>query len=492
MLFNSYIFILLFLPLCLLGYFALNRLGRPKTALAFLLGMSLWFYGANMPVYLLLIVASIAVNYAFYLLSRRLSDGRARKAAKLAGVGLNLAVLFYFKYYDFFISTVNGIFGSDLTLKNILLPLGISFFTFQQISFVIDAFHGEVGDCSLLEYACFVSFFPQLIAGPIVTHDELLPQLRDPERKRFDPESFAKGVYIFAVGLAKKVLLADTLSPAVNAGWSAIAQGRWSLMNSTSCLIVMLAYTLQMYFDFSGYSDMAIGIGKMFRIELPRNFDSPYKATSITEHWKRWHMTLTRFLTKYVYIPLGGSRKGAGRTYLNVLIVYFLSGLWHGAGWTYVLWGLMHGLFSVLTRRFSKFFSSLPKALGWLITFTFINLGFIVFRAPDLSQACAVIGRIFSFDFGPVYWRIAAGFDVSEVRTLLSAIPFPGSLAASPVVLMVLILSGMLLLVLLPKNAYEKMTELRPTVTTLGFSVLLIVWCLFSFGKVSEFLYFNF
>ena len=489
MLFNSYIFILLFLPLCLLGYFALNRLGRTRLAFAYLLGMSLWFYGANTPVYLVLIVASIAVNYAFYLLSRRLKDGRVRKAAKIAGVGLNLATLFYFKYYDFFVSTVNGIFGSDLTLKNILLPLGISFFTFQQISFVIDAFRDEVGDCSLLEYACFVTFFPQLIAGPIVTHDELLPQLRDPARKRFDPESFARGVYIFAMGLAKKVLLADTLSRVVTVGYSLIAEKLWGVMDSTNCLIVMLAYTLQMYFDFSGYSDMAIGIGKMFHMELPRNFDSPYKATSITEHWKRWHMTLTRFLTKYVYIPLGGNRCGEGRGYLNVLIVYFLSGLWHGAGWTYVLWGLLHGLFSVITRRFSKFFSALPKALGWLITFTFINLGFIVFRAQDLSQAFAILGRIFSFEFGPVNPYLASCFDISEIRTLLSLVPVIG---ASSVVRMALLLGGMLLLVLLPKNAYEKMTEMRPTALTLGFSVLLIFWCIFSFGKVSEFLYFNF
>ena len=489
MLFNSYFFVLAFLPLCLVGYFALNHFGKTRLALVWLLGMSLWFYGANTPAYLLLILFSIAVNYAFYLLSRRLRDGRRRKAAKIAAVGLNLATLFYFKYYDFFLSTVNGIFRSDLPLKNILLPLGISFFTFQQISFVIDAFRGEVEDCSILEYACFVTFFPQLVAGPIVTHDELLPQLRDGDRKHFNAESFSRGVYIFAIGLAKKVLLADTLAPPVTVGYDLIAQKLWGVMDSTNCLILMLSYTLQLYFDFSGYSDMAIGIGRMFNIELPCNFNSPYKARSITDYWKRWHMTLTRFLTKYVYIPLGGNRRGEWRTYLNVMIVFFLSGLWHGANWTFVMWGVVHGLFSVITRRFSKFFSSLPKALGWLITFGFANLAFIFFRSADLAQAFAILGRIFSFDLGPVNPYFASCYEMGELRSLLSFVPVIGS---SPVALMTLLLGGMLLLTLLPKNSYEKMTALRPNAVTLGFSAVLVFWCIFSFGRVSEFLYFNF
>lgn len=492
MLFNSYIFVLCFLPLCLAGYFVLNRLGLKKGALLFLLGMSLWFYGSNTPKYLILITASVLINYGFYRLSCVLTGENARRWAKLAAVALNLGVLFYFKYYDFFVETVNSIFRSNWTLRHIILPLGISFFTFQQISFVVDSFNGEVKDCSLLDYACFVTFFPQLIAGPIVTHDELVPQLQDDAKKRFNFENFSRGVYIFSMGLAKKVLIADNLSTAVTMGYALIGAGDWATMNSTNCALVMLSYTLQMYFDFSGYSDMAIGLGKMFNIDLPCNFNSPYKAVTILDHWKRWHITLTRFLTKYIYIPLGGSRRGSARTYLNIMIVYLLSGLWHGAGWTYVCWGALHGLFCVLTRWGRRVFDRIPKAINWFITFLFINLGFIIFRAGSLPEAFAVIARIFDFDFGAVSPSIYTGFHLTELMLPLSVIPVIGKYIYWPPMMMVLFLTAAMLIVLVPKNAYEKMTAMRPRFVTAAFSVVLIVWCLFSFGSVSAFLYFNF
>lgn len=492
MLFNSYIFVLCFLPLCLAGYFALNRLGLKRGALLFLLGMSLWFYGSNTPKYLILITASVLVNYGFYRLSCVLTGEKARRWAKIAAVALNLGVLFYFKYYDFFAETVNSVFRSSWTLRHIMLPLGISFFTFQQISFVVDSFNGEVRRCSLLDYACFVTFFPQLIAGPIVTHDELVPQLQDDAKKRFSFENFSRGVYIFAMGLAKKVLIADNLSTAVTMGYALIGAGDWATMDSTNCALVMLSYTLQMYFDFSGYSDMAIGLGKMFNIDLPQNFNSPYKAPTILDHWKRWHITLTRFLTKYIYIPLGGSRKGAARTYANIMIVYLLSGLWHGAGWTYICWGTLHGLFCVLTRRGKRVFDRIPKAVNWLITFTFINLGFIIFRAESLPQAFSVIARIFELDFGAVAPSIYASFHLTEVMLPLSLIPVIGKYIYLPQAMMALFLGTAMLIVLMPKNAYEKMTVMQPRFGTAALSVALIVWCIFSFGSVSAFLYFNF
>jgi len=492
MLFNSYIFLLAFLPLCLLGYFMLNRLGQKRLSLVFLLGMSLWFYGYNMPKYLLLILCSVVVNFAFYRLSRRMEEGKWRKAAMVLAVGLNLAVLFYFKYYDFFAETVNGIFAADWVLKNIMLPLGISFFTFQQISFVVDAFRGEVPDYDFISYACFVTFFPQLIAGPIVTHDELVPQLMSDDNKRFDWENMSRGMYIFAMGLAKKVLLADNLGRAVAMGYGIIGAGNWAMMDSGSCMIVMLSYTLQMYFDFSGYSDMAIGIGKMFNINIPQNFNSPYKALTIVDHWKRWHLTLTRFLTKYVYFPLGGSRKGEGRTYLNIMAVYLISGLWHGAGWTYILWGGLHGAFNVLTRWGKKVFDRLPGCVNWLITFAFLNLGFIIFRAESLEQAFEIITRIFEFDFAGLNTAIASCFQLAEVQLVLSALPGIGMLVHWPPFMMILFLLTAMLIVLIPRNAYEKMQDMKPGVGTMLFTVLLMVWCIFSFGSVSTFLYFNF
>ena len=492
MLFNSYIFILGFLPLCLIGYFALNHFKLRKTALLFLLGMSLWFYGSNTPKYLILIISSVLVNYGFYRLSVVLTDEKKRKIAKLAAVILNLGVLFYFKYYDFFAETVNSVFKSSWTLRNILLPLGISFFTFQQVSFVIDAFNGEVGECSILDYACFVTFFPQLIAGPIVTHDELVPQLQDESRKQFNFENFSRGVYMFSMGLAKKVLLADNLAYSVTMGYSLASGGDWTALNSSTCIVVMLAYTLQMYFDFSGYSDMAIGLGRMFNIDIPQNFNSPYKAVTILDHWKRWHITLTRFLRKYVYIPLGGNRRGEVRTCINILIVYFVSGLWHGAGWTFVIWGVLHGLFCVITRVGRRVFDRIPKAINWFITFVFINLGFIIFRSESIEQAWQIISRIFDFDFGTVAYSVYTSFSLTEVSMLLSAIPVVGKYMYHPYSMMILFLAVSMFIVLVPKNAYEKMQSFTPQPVRLIIPLVLIVWCIFSFGTVSTFLYFNF
>lgn len=340
MLFNSYIFVLLFLPLCLVGWFSLNRLPSRKPALLFLLGMSLWFYGYFNPKYIPIILCSIGGNY---LLSRLMQKAAAsenvqqrtappRKTILLAlGLLANIGVLFYYKYMNFFLTEAGSILGETFTLHTIVLPLGISFFTFQQISFLVDNWRGETEEYSLLEYACFVAYFPQLIAGPIVTHDELIPQLRAPENRRLNWDNLARGLYLFSLGLGKKVLLADLFGNVANVGFNGV-----DALDSTGALVSMLAYTLQIYLDFSGYCDMALGIGKMMNIDLPGNFDSPYKALDIQDFWDRWHKTLTRFLTRYVYIPLGGSRKGKLRTYINVMLVFLISGLWHGAGMSFL------------------------------------------------------------------------------------------------------------------------------------------------------------
>lgn len=493
MLFNSYEFIFMFLPLCLAGYFLLNRLGMPKLSHLWLFGMSLWFYGSNTPKYLLLISASIVINYGFYMLSRYISGDKKKKTAMAVAVAVNLGILFYYKYFNFFIDTLNALLPTEWTVKTILLPLGISFFTFQQVSFVVDAFRGEVpADYDFLDYACFVTFFPQLVAGPIVTHDELVPQLMDESRRKFDFENFARGIFIFSMGLAKKVLLADNLSYTVNSGFGWVSASAFDVFNSSAALITMLAYTLQMYFDFSGYSDMAIGIGKMFNIDLPQNFNSPYKALTIVDHWKRWHLTLTRFLTKYVYIPLGGSRRGSRRTYINIVLVYFLSGIWHGAGWTYILWGLLHGIFNALTRWADGFFRRIPKAVNWLITFSFINLGFIVFRAPSLELAFDFISRIFDFDFGPVSYTLIEYMSLPEVRMLMSSLPFIGHYLDNVYVMAGLFMVFCMFTVLVPANAYEKMKKMKPGLMTLLPTLFIFFWCIMSFGRVSEFLYFNF
>lgn len=304
MLFNSYVFVLLFLPLTIAIYFGINHFKHHKAALLFLFFASLFFYSFDKIELTLVLIISILVNYILACGINHWIENRIGKMLLILGVCLNIGSIFYFKYFNFFITNLNSAFQKNFQLRNIVLPLGISFYTFQQISYLIDTYHGETRDYSFVEYAAFVSFFPQLVAGPIVLHNEIIPQLRDENKWHFNHDNFANGIYIFAVGMFKKVLMADTLGRAVAWGWSNI-----DILEAMEIIIITLSFTFQLYFDFSGYCDMAIGIGKMFNIELPVNFLSPYKACSIVEFWRRWHMTLTRFLRNYVYIPLGGGVK---------------------------------------------------------------------------------------------------------------------------------------------------------------------------------------
>ena len=316
MLFNSYIFILLFLPLALIGYFGLNSIKKETLAKIFLTLMSLWFYAYFNYSYLFIILGSIFFNFILSKqIEKNLQNIKLKKVFLATGIIFNIGIIFYFKYFNFFMENVNVIFRTDYVFKEILMPLGISFFTFQQISYLVDSSRGETKNYSFVDYALFVSFFPQLVAGPIVFHDEILPQFKDSLRKKINQGNIAKGLWIISVGLAKKVLIADVIAKGVNYGFE-----NTDLLSTADAWLVVLCYTLQIYFDFSGYCDMAIGIAKMFNIDLPLNFNSPYKATSVTDFWKRWHMTLTRFLTKYLYIPLGGNRKGFARTLCNILI----------------------------------------------------------------------------------------------------------------------------------------------------------------------------
>lgn len=484
MLFNSCIFILCFLPICIIGYFTLNHIKQTKLAQIFLLAMSLWFYGFFNLYYMLIIIFSIVVNYSVYKLFFK---GSYRKGLLVVALLFNLGMLFYFKYYDFFIQNVNFIFGSNIALKKVILPLGISFFTFQQISFIIDAYKGEVPDYGFINYASFVTFFPQLIAGPIVVHNELVPQFLNSAKKRFQWENFARGIYIFTLGLGKKVILADTFGNAVNWGFSNIAE-----LDSTNAIIVMLSYTFQIYFDFSGYCDMAIGIGQMLNIDLPLNFNSPYKALTITDFWKRWHITLTRFFTKYLYIPLGGNRKGRFRLYVNILIIYFVSGLWHGANWTFILWGLLHGLFMIIVRHKKDFFERLHPALNWIITFVFVNLTWIFFRADTIKDALRIIYRISCLNFSGINSNIAECFNLPEFQWIFNVLLDYDILSTWPFFFLSVFMCIAFMITLGSENTYEKMKKFKPTPGKLLVLPFLLVWCIFSFSGISTFLYFNF
>ena len=484
MLFNSYIFILLFFPLCMVGYYGLNALKQYKLSFVFLLGMSLWFYGYFNPGYLLIIITSIILNFAVYKSFSRAKNDKTRKIFMIAGLIANIGILVYFKYTDFFISTANTAFGTDFTLLNVVLPLGISFFTFQQLSFVIDAYRGDTENYSFIEYACYVTYFPQLIAGPIVTHDELIPQFKDESKKKLNWDNFARGLFIFVLGLTKKVMIADMFGNAVNVGFADI-----NSLNSSSAVLVMLAYTIQIYFDFSGYCDMAIGLGKMMNFDLPLNFNSPYKALTITEFWDRWHMTLTRFFTRYIYIPMGGSRKGKARTYFNVFIVFLISGFWHGAGFTFILWGILHGIFNIITRMFRNIFDKIPALINWIITFVFVNVTWVFFRADSIGSALSLLSRITALNFGAINPAIVSAFTMKELDFVLNIIP--GGAAFAPHMMILFFIIAVIVVTKAP-NAYECMNRFKPTVFNSFITLILFIWCLISFSGISTFLYFNF
>ena len=394
MLFNSYEFILAFLPGTLVLFFTIARHDR-RAARWFLLAASFAFYAWWSLEYGLLIVATIAVNFAFGRTLQELAERRpgSAKVLLVVAVSANLALLGYFKYCDFFVENVNGLTGSDWALAHVVLPLAISFHTFQQIAYLVDSWRRKVEQPSFGTYALFVLFFPQLIAGPIVHHWQLLPQLEDGRIYRFNHAAFAAGLSFFVLGLAKKLLIADPLSSVSDPIFNQSLTGPPTL---SQAWVGLLAYTLGLYFDFSGYSDMAIGLARMFGIRLPYNFDSPYKATSIIDFWRRWHITLSNWLRDYLYIPLGGSRHGPARRYVNLLVTMLLGGLWHGAAWTFVIWGLLHGLYLMINhgwralpgRTASRL---LPRPTAWLLTFVAVAFAWVFFRSPTFGHALAMV-----------------------------------------------------------------------------------------------------
>ncbi len=339
MLFNSYGFIFLFLPVVLLGFYQLGRISHFYAALWLALA-SLFFYGYWNPAYVGLLLGSIVCNYSFgrWIAQAGIAPVPVRqKQLLIIAITANLALLGYYKYANFFINNLNPVLGTSWNLGNILLPLGISFFTFTQIAFLVDTYQGKVKEYSFTHYALFVTSFPHLIAGPILHHKEMMPQFAKPGSYQINWANIAVGLTIFICGLAKKVLIADHLNEFATPIFNAVGAGGHPML--FEAWVGALAYTLQLYFDFSGYSDMAIGLSLMFNVRLPMNFNSPYKATTIIEFWRRWHMTLSRFLRDYLYIPLGGNRKGKIYRYRNLIITMLLGGLWHGAGWTFLIWG---------------------------------------------------------------------------------------------------------------------------------------------------------
>ena len=496
MLFNSYIFLFCFLPLSLVGYFLLNRYKHYELAKYFLTGMSLWFYAYFNTSYLWIILTSILVNYCCHCVM--LSFSRYKKLSFFTGLIFNLGLLFYFKYFNFFIENLNLLFQNNMTFKKILLPLGISFFTFQQVGFLIDTRKGLVEKQSFSDYALFVTFFPQLIAGPIVTHWEMLPQFKEEGLKRPCARNMYTGFRILVLGLFKKVLLADTFGGAVAWGYA-----NYHLLYGTDAALLVLFYTLQLYFDFSGYCDMARGIGYLFNIHIPVNFTSPYKAENIPDFWNRWHKTLTRFFTTYIYIPLGGNRKGTARTYRNIFIVFLISGIWHGAGYTFILWGILHGVLSILTSLFHRLKQHFPfkksrgpaasirKAFAVIVTFFVINLTWVFFRADSVSQALTILRHLWNPSQHIGIAEMASFFNLPEIWYVLKFSGLSSLRIASYLPMLAFCLFS-LFLIWGCRNIAETEASFRPTAAGCLALSLLFLWCVVSLSGVSSFLYFNF
>ena len=478
MVFSSYIFICAFLPVVIIVYYLLSGLSSEKWQKGFLVLASLFFYGYYNTSYLLLIIGSIAVNYILALFIKNSGEQhseRKKNAALVCGILFNVALIGYFKYYDFFVDNINHIFGTDFVLKNILLPLGISFFTFQQLSFLISVYKEEESVGNLLDYSVFVTFFPQLVAGPIVLYSEMIPQFKEKSRRFFNSQSFARGIYFFTIGLFKKAVLADSLAVFADNGYMV---GDLGLLASWTTAV---AYTLQIYFDFSGYSDMAIGLGWMFNIEIPFNFLSPYKSRSISEFWRKWHITLGRALSMYIYKPLGGNKKGLFNTCINLMITFLISGLWHGAAWTFVVWGALHGAFVVIERIFGELLDKIPDAIRIFLTFIIVNFLWVLFRANSFDQAMQIWTGMFNITDIRAYQLAQIASD--------GIINFPNSVEY---LYAGVLLAVLLFIVFFAKNSAEKVQVWMSGQKYAVLAALLFVVSMIAVGRNSVFIYFNF
>jgi alginate O-acetyltransferase complex protein AlgI len=389
MLFNSYPFVFIFLPVALAGFYLLGRV-RHNLAIAWLTLMSLIFYAAAGPWFLSILLSSTVFNYGAGILIAR-AKRRASVAFTITAISIDLIVLSYFKYANFAVDNASELFGLPQQHWDIVLPIGISFYTFTQIAFLVDTYTGKVRERGFLQYALFVSYFPHLIAGPILHHAEMIPQFKDKTTSSANLENITSGLSLFVLGLAKKLIIADTLAPYADQVFD--AKGAILIYDAW---VAALAYTMQIYFDFSGYCDMAIGLSRMFNINLPINFFSPYKATNIIDFWRRWHITLSRFLRDYLYIALGGNRRGTVRRYANLIITMLLGGLWHGAAWTYVVWGGLHGLYLLINHAYRAARGDRPTStamtmLSTILTLSCVVVAWVFFRATSVERAIEIL-----------------------------------------------------------------------------------------------------
>ncbi|NLI11032.1 MAG: MBOAT family protein [Peptococcaceae bacterium] len=458
MLFNSFEFIFIFLQLTLfIFYFCINK-GLNRPAIFSLVLMSLLFYSYWNYKYVLLIALSISLNY----LTGHLISKTGKKYILIAGISFNLLLLTYYKYCNFFINNINRVFHTDISSLNIILPLAISFFTFTQIAYIVDIYRDRTIKYDFITYSLFVLFFPHLIAGPIVYHKEIIPQFTDQKTFQVNYRNISTGILLFFIGLSKKVIIADYFSPHVSAVFDLAEHPTF-----IDAWAGTLSYVMQIYFDFSGYTDMALGLAYLFNIKMPNNFDSPYQSNNIIDFWRRWHMTLSRFLKDYLYIPLGGNRLGKPRKYFNLMVTMLLGGLWHGAGWNFVIWGGLHGLYLCVNHGFRAIKMEIHWLMGRLITFTAVSVAWIFFRAKDLGNALNVLYGCAGLNGINLHPKYATKAEVFYILLALIAVN------------------------VLPNSNYLA-NNIKPQLKWLLFTIALALISLTMIDNPSEFLYFQF
>ena len=490
MLFNSYEFIFFFLPITFVIYFWLNKKRLTQASKGWMVFASLFFYSWWNILYLPLILGSILFNFTIgstisrIYTTRAVKKGMSPKAILAFGIVSNVLLLGYFKYMDFFITNSNTLVGTHWDLIHIVLPLGISFFTFTQIAYLVDAYRDEVKEMDYLNYTLFVTFFPHLLAGPILHHKEMMPQFDSLRSKVINYKNISAGIFLFSIGLFKKVVIADTFAQWANAGFETT-----QALNLFEAWATSLSYTFQLYFDFSGYTDMALAVALMFNIKLPINFNSPYKALNIQDFWRRWHITLSRFLRDYIYIPLGGNRNREFRTYANLFTVFLIGGLWHGASWMFVIWGALHGIAIVLHRAWQQMGKKMNTFLAWFITFNFINVTWIFFRAKDWTQANNLLNGMIGNNgimLPEKYTKYFGSFQEGLIQFGNVYEHINGKAQTT----LYIILGFIMVLAL--KNSMQQINDFKPTRLNLMFTIAIFLTAVSMMSRVSEFLYFNF
>lgn len=480
--FNSYEFILYFLPITVLLYFLANKI-KPVIGKLVIIVASIIFYSLGRTNMLIYLGISMLINYGSALVIRKFKI--KNKVLMALPIVVNVGLLLYFKYLNFAITNINTFFSKEIELQEIVLPLGISFYTFQQIAYIVATERGDLENNNIIDYLAYILYFPKLVMGPIIDPVDYISQLNEEDRKKADITNITTGIKIFSLGLIKKVLLADTFAKAVSWAYTNI-----DATTAMDCILLILFYTFEIYFDFSGYSDMAVGVSSMLNIDLPMNFDSPYKAVSIRDFWKRWHMSLTKFLTKYIYIPLGGSRKGIIFTYVNTLIVFLVSGLWHGANWTFILWGLLHGLFSCCDRMFEKIEEKVFMPVRWLCTFGVVSVLWLLFSAQTVEQWKTILFKILFMQNTSVSDGMIGSFNLAENQFIYNVLGLnflPTNVRGFNMLIFILVAC---FVCFVPENNIRKKGSLN--IGSLLLASFAFIWGILCLGAESTFVYFGF